>query len=82
MRFLLNLLDNTIKYTEKGTITINTNIDKNMIHISVQDTGIGIKKEEREKLFQKYEQLRKQTSGTGLSLAICKQIINAHNGKI
>ncbi|MFH1379196.1 MAG: ATP-binding protein, partial [bacterium] len=61
-------------------------IPNNEVIISVQDTGIGIKKEDASKLFQQFQQLggknTRKTGGTGLGLAISKQIIEHHGGRI
>ncbi len=85
-----NLLSNAIKYTEKGSIIlsikcINENDICNLI-ISVQDTGRGIKKENIEKLFRKFERLDVErnttTEGTGLGLAITKSLVEMMGGKI
>jgi GGDEF domain-containing protein len=57
-----------------------------MIHVSVSDTGCGIKKKDLSRVFGRFEQLstggERKTGGTGLGLAICKGIIEQHNGKI
>jgi PAS domain S-box-containing protein len=86
IQVLTNLVSNAIKYTEKGNITISTKGGDNKVHIIVQDTGIGIKVEDMQKLFCAFEQLDstrdKKRNGTGLGLAISKEIILAHNGKI
>jgi signal transduction histidine kinase len=86
IQVLTNLVSNAIKYTEKGNITISTKGEDNKVHIIVQDTGIGIKAEDMQKLFCAFEQLDstrdKRRNGTGLGLAISKEIILAHNGKI
>ena len=79
---LLNLLDNAVKFTEKGKITILSDRKNHSIHVAIQDTGIGIKKEHIEELFQEYKQLKRIPGGTGLGLVICKKIIDAHRGKI
>ena len=85
-----NLLSNAIKYTEKGSINLNVNcINKddicNLI-ISVQDTGRGIKEEQINKLFNKFERLdvdkNTTTEGTGLGLAITKLLVEMMGGKI
>lgn len=85
-----NLLSNAIKYTEKGKISltvkcINKNDVSNLI-ISVRDTGRGIKKENVEKLFNKFERLDEDRNttieGTGLGLAITKSLVNLMNGTI
>ena len=86
IQVLTNLVSNAIKYTEKGNITISTKQEDNTVHVIVQDTGIGIKAEDMQKLFRAFEQLGrtrdKKGIGTGLGLAISKEIILAHKGKI
>ncbi len=85
-----NLLSNAIKYTESGTIEFTTkciNKDKNcLLIISVKDTGRGIKAEDINKLFTKFERLdieRSSTAeGTGLGLAITKKLVEMMGGKI
>ena len=85
-----NLLTNAIKYTEKGQINLNVkciNKDTNcVLIISVQDTGRGIKKENIDKLFTKFERLdiekNTTTEGTGLGLAITKSLVTMMNGTI
>ena len=87
-----NLLTNSIKYTNEGEINLNinciNNLSKNISNliISVQDTGRGIKKENIDKLFTKFErldvELNTTTEGTGLGLAITKSLVEMMNGKI
>ena len=87
---ILNLLTNSAKYTKDGYIDFRINsIQKNNIIrliISVEDSGIGIKKESIDKLFTKFERLgvEKQTTteGTGLGLAITKKLVEMMGGKI
>ncbi len=83
---LMNLINNSIKFTDKGSITISTTQEGNVIGVSVKDTGIGIEKKEIPRLFHKFEQVSKtedkRTGGTGLGLAISKEIIVIHKGKI
>lgn len=85
-----NLLSNSIKYTERGTINItvrcvNTN-DISSLIISVQDTGRGIKAEDINKLFTKFERLdmdkNTTTEGTGLGLSITKHLLGMMGGTI
>ena len=87
-QILFNLLSNAIKFSKEsgGTVTISVKKEGDMAEISVSDTGIGIKPENMEKLFLKFEQLEKGISekygGTGLGLAICKQLAELHGGSI
>lgn len=83
---LTNLVTNAMKFTEKGNITIKTGKKNRAIHVSVSDTGHGIKKEDLLRVFNRFEQLNtggeRKTGGTGLGLAISKNIIEQHNGTI
>jgi two-component system, OmpR family, sensor histidine kinase VicK len=76
-----NLIDNAIKFTQKGEITIATEIDnrQNQIIVMVKDSGKGIYSDILPKLFAKFIT---KSGGTGLGLYICKGIIEAHNGRI
>lgn len=88
MQVMLNLLSNAIKFTEKGAVTVRTAVftDKNVIEVSVEDTGPGIREADIPKLFEKFQQLEgalnNKSGGTGLGLAICKTIVENHGGKI
>ncbi|OYT42133.1 MAG: hypothetical protein B6U86_00895 [Candidatus Altiarchaeales archaeon ex4484_43] len=86
MQVLTDLIDNAIKFTEKGGIVIEARREKDNILVKVKDTGIGISKENINKLFTKFYQvdssLSRRYGGTGLGLAICKKIVEAHGGKI
>ncbi|MCK4380218.1 MAG: PAS domain S-box protein [Candidatus Lokiarchaeota archaeon] len=87
---IINLLSNAIKFTPpNGNILITLNDREKYVEISIKDTGIGLTKKEKEKLFQKFgkiERFRKQldidTEGTGLGLYISKEIVELHKGKI
>ncbi len=86
LQVLNNLINNAIKFTEKGEITLRTYLSENNVCVAVQDTGIGIKKESIPKLFQTFSQVdegkNQQGGASGLGLAICKGIIERHGGKI
>jgi len=88
-QILINLLSNSIKYTNKGNITlvVESKIFGNKANLTfkVIDTGIGIKKADYDKVFQKFERLdqeRKTIQGTGLGLAITKKLLNMMGGDI
>ena len=83
---LINLVNNAIKFTDKGEITVKTEIRDNMAVISVIDTGIGIKQEDSTTLFEKFTQVdagvAREKEGTGLGLAICKNLVKMMGGTI
>ena len=81
------LLDNAIKYTNKnGKIDVELNHDKNKIKLKVRNTGEGIKKEDLDKIFERFYRVdtsrARETGGYGLGLSIAKSIVESHNGKI
>ncbi|MCR8666585.1 tetratricopeptide repeat-containing sensor histidine kinase [Aestuariibaculum sp. M13] len=81
-----NLLANALKFCKKGdTITVNNHISNGSCIISVADTGIGISKENMDKLFKNSSFTTLGTNnekGTGLGLSICKELVELNNGKI
>jgi len=82
-----NLLTNAIKFTEKGgNISISSKLSDDMIEVSIADTGVGIKKENIDKLFRidvKYNTSgTAQETGTGLGLNVCKEFIELNGGAI
>lgn len=90
-QIVLNLLTNAVKYTEKGYIdfVVESVILKNSICrliISVEDTGIGIKRDKIDKLFQKFERADEERNitieGTGLGLAITKKLVELMHGEM
>jgi PAS domain S-box-containing protein len=82
---LMNLLSNATKFAPEGDkIIISTRADDNLITIAVSDTGIGIRKEDLNIVFDPFAAIRKPTyiKGTGLGLSIVKGLVEAHGGKI
>lgn len=83
---LINLIGNSIKYTEKGSIKITTQVKNNKMEIKISDTGIGMSAEEQEHLFEKFYRVKSdkisQIVGTGLGLWITKQLVELMEGKI
>ncbi len=78
---LHNLLDNAVKFSEKGTIVMSTAIhDESSFIFKIEDSGVGIDREIQNKLFDKFAS--KSNSGTGLGLYLSKKIVEAHGGKI
>jgi signal transduction histidine kinase len=76
-----NLVNNAIKFTKRGKISITTEVRAdNQAIVSVQDTGTGINDDIMPRLFTKFA--TKSQTGTGLGLFISKSIIEAHGGKI
>ncbi|MFP4472624.1 MAG: PAS domain S-box protein [Candidatus Omnitrophota bacterium] len=86
IQVLNNLVNNAIKFTEKGEVVISASVMKDCVEISVRDTGIGIKAEDMHKLFQTFSQIQqgiaRKPGDSGLGLAISKKIINGHGGEI
>ena len=83
---LKNLLTNAVKYTpEGGSITLNAKPEKECVTISIQDTGIGLTKEQTAHIFDEFykvDQSRHDFDSSGLGLPICKRIAEKHGGKI
>lgn len=81
---LVNLVDNAVKYTDKGGVTIRVEARGNYVVIAVADTGPGIPRDIQPRLFERFFVVDKarsrQTGGTGLGLAIVKHIMSLHGG--
>lgn len=84
-QLFFNLLDNAIKYTNKGEIKITLSQEGKDANISIKDTGIGISPEHRARLFDRFyrvDSARSETKGYGLGLAIAYAVVKQHNGTI
>ena len=82
-----NLLENTCRYTHPGgQINILVNMTDNNVELFLQDSAPGVSAEDRSKLFERFYRVEKSRSrefgGSGLGLALCKQIVEAHGGQI
>ncbi|MCX7597231.1 MAG: ATP-binding protein, partial [Fischerella sp.] len=86
-QILWNLLTNAIKFTpEGGNVTLRLWVEDDTAVFQVEDTGIGIPSEQLPLLFEKFHQLdtpyRRRYEGTGLGLALTKQLVELHRGRI
>jgi signal transduction histidine kinase len=85
-QILINIINNAIKYTPKGSIIVGLEKEGGSVHFSVKDTGIGIKKENLERIFERFYQVdssyTRAAGGTGLGLAITKEFIKLMGGRI
>lgn len=87
---LVNIMSNAVKYTEKGSVTFSVsgeiNDDRVLLHFSVRDTGIGIKKEDIEKLFAPFERIEEKRNrnieGTGLGMSITIQLLRLMDSEL
>lgn len=90
-QIMINIANNAVKFTKEGQVVLKVGFEcigeeEILLLISVSDTGIGIKKEDMERLFESFQQVdskrNRNIEGTGLGLAICKKLLELMNGKI
>jgi signal transduction histidine kinase len=83
---MINLVNNALKFTEQGKVTIRAMREENNVLITVKDTGIGIPPEHLEAVFSEFTQVDSSTTrkagGTGLGLPISRKLIEMHGGKL
>jgi signal transduction histidine kinase len=83
---LINLINNAIKFTENGRVSIKCHIRDGWLETQVSDTGMGIKPEDMNRLFKPFQQidtgLARGHEGTGLGLSICQHLVSAMGGEI
>ncbi|MDE1849139.1 MAG: PAS domain-containing protein [Candidatus Micrarchaeota archaeon] len=88
IQVFVNLIGNALKFTEKGFIRVHVSRKGKNVRVEVQDSGIGISKEDKQKVFKKFYQLQRkgmtmqEKSGTGLGLSIVKGIVKLHYGSV
>lgn len=85
-RAVHNLIDNAIKYTPHGRVTVGADADGTIVSIRISDTGVGIPSEEQERIFERFYRVDKSRSrdigGTGLGLSIVKHVAQLHGGRV
>jgi len=83
---VLNLVNNAVKFTSQGEVSLHVAVDDTMVTVSIRDTGLGISPEEQALIFDEFRQSERTTSrgygGLGLGLAICKLLVEMHQGTI
>ncbi|WP_284141612.1 ATP-binding protein [Virgibacillus sp. LDC-1] len=80
-QILYNLLDNAIKYTESGEVTVSAVTENDEVKLSVSDTGVGISNEELTTIFKPFQQ-GNTSDGIGIGLSITKQLVELHGGRL
>lgn len=79
---LMNFINNAIKFTFDGSITVGYEVNTNEVKFYVKDTGTGIEPEKQEEVFKRFVKLNSFVPGTGLGLSICQTIVAQLNGQI
>jgi signal transduction histidine kinase/HAMP domain-containing protein len=81
---IINLLTNAAKYAPNQLISISLSTNKDIVYVKVKDKGPGISAENQDRIFKRFERVsdKQNIGGLGLGLYICKQIVDAHQGKI
>jgi signal transduction histidine kinase len=85
-QILLNLLSNAVKFTNRGSVTVTVRRDGDSIFLEVRDTGVGIKEEEMDAIWEDFRQLDQSRTrsfgGTGLGLSITRRLTQQLNGTV
>jgi len=85
-QILYNLIDNAIKFTEQGQISLRCEVKESFWEFQIQDTGIGIAEKDYDIVFKEFGRIendkRKPISGSGIGLALTKRLIELHSGEI
>ncbi|PUE45511.1 ATP-binding protein [Limnohabitans sp. 2KL-51] len=86
LQILNNLVDNAIKFTHQGSVTVRMKAQGERIRLEVQDSGRGIPRERQVHIFRRFEHADEQTNrafgGTGLGLTLCEKLVTLHGGQI
>lgn len=82
MQVMSNLVNNAVKFTKEGSITMGWQCSGDDVVIFLEDTGIGIPKEKQELIFDRYYKESSSTAGAGIGLSLCRRLVENMNGKI
>ena len=82
MQVMSNLVNNAVKFTKEGSITMGWECSGDDVVIFLEDTGIGIPKEKQELIFDRYYKESSSTAGAGIGLSLCRRLVENMNGKI
>jgi signal transduction histidine kinase len=81
-----NLIENAVRYTKEGSVTLRTRVGNGGVWVDVQDTGIGVAPEHLPRIFERFYRVdaarSREQGGTGLGLAIVRHLVDAHGGRI
>jgi len=86
VQVFVHLIDNALKFTEEGEVTLEARAEDGEVELAVRDTGVGIRPAHHEMIFERFKQvgeaLTDRPEGTGLGLPLCRQIVAHHGGRI
>ncbi|MCZ6632943.1 MAG: HAMP domain-containing sensor histidine kinase [bacterium] len=83
VRIVVNLVGNAVKFTDEGEVSVSVKPDgRGFVQTIVKDTGKGLPKEELDKIFEPFHQVKGTMGGTGLGLPIVKQFVELHGGRV
>ena len=76
------IIDNALKFTNEGSVTVHASLEGRQVEISVADTGIGVPEDRREDIFENFVKLDDYKEGVGLGLPICRRLVKTLGGDI
>ncbi|HET9912163.1 MAG TPA: substrate-binding domain-containing protein [Anaerolineales bacterium] len=83
---VFNLVNNAVKFTVQGSVTLKVEVDAETVTVAITDTGLSVLRAEQESIFDEFRQSERTVArgygGLGIGLAICRQIVELHHGKI
>ncbi len=79
---LNNLISNAFKYTESGSVSLRASVEEGRLILTVSDTGVGISKENQERIFERFFQVERDYVGSGIGLSLVSSLVELHHGTI